>query len=84
MIDLIINFRGIVPQRQRLPAVPAVGSYLYGPGDGRRLWVVNAVALDSAVEVFCTEVSPRSAGELTAQWAAWDETIAPAVEVDTK
>jgi hypothetical protein len=69
--DVVIHFRGVGHQRQRLAAVPQPGSYLFGPGDCRRLWVVSAVVFDAAVEVFTLEVSPRLAGELTAAWAAW-------------
>jgi len=70
MIDLTIHFRGVGPQRQPLPAVPVVGSYLFGPGDARQLWVVAAVVVDAVVAVYCIEVSPRMAGELAAAWAA--------------
>jgi len=34
------NCRGMVTERRRLPTVPTVGNYLYGPGAERRLWEV--------------------------------------------
>jgi hypothetical protein len=72
MVDVVIHFRGVGPQRQQLAAVPAVGNYIFGPGAERRLWQVGAVAIDgAAVDVFAIEVSHRSVGELAAAWKAW-------------
>lgn len=77
MIDVTIHYRGAKQERRRLAAVPAVGCYLYGPGDCRRLWVVSAVVIGAAaVDVFALEVSARLAGELAAAWAAWGEPAA--------
>jgi hypothetical protein len=74
MTPVTIHFRGEHSEQQRLPAVPSVGSYVFGPEGERRLWEVSAVVLDNqAVEVFALEVSPRLASELTAAWATWGE-----------
>lgn len=74
MVDVVIHFRGVGPQRQRLAAVPQVGCYIFGPGAERRLWQVQGVAIDgAAIAVFAIEVSQRSAGELAAAWKAWGE-----------
>jgi hypothetical protein len=74
MIDVAIHYRGGGSDRRRLPAVPAAGSYIYGPGTERRLWRVAAVVLDGdGVDVFAVEVSLRLAAELTAAWATWGE-----------
>ena len=82
MVDVTIHYRGSESERRRLAAVPVVGSYTYGPGAERRLWVVSAVTIDGeAVDVYALEVSPRLAGELTAAWAAWGEPTV-AAEVD--
>ena len=62
MIELTIHCRGELSNRRRLPAVPAVGSYLFGPGAERRLWRISAVVFDGkAVDVYAIEVSPRLA-----------------------
>jgi hypothetical protein len=45
MVDVVIHFRGVGPQRQQLAAVPAVGNYIFGPGAERRLWQAAAVAI---------------------------------------
>ncbi len=53
MIDVHLHFRGAGSDRRRLPAVPVVGSYIFGPGADGRLWRVEAVVLDgAAVEVY--------------------------------
>ena len=70
MIEVTIHPRGERPERRRLPAVPVVGAYIYGP-EGR-LWRVEAVVLGGkAVHVYAAEVSSALAGELTAAWSAW-------------
>jgi hypothetical protein len=80
MVDVVIHFRGVGPQRQQLAAVPAVGNYIFGPGAERRLWQVGAVAIDgAAVDVFAIEVSHRSVGELAAAWKAWGGQEAPII-----
>jgi hypothetical protein len=85
MIDLTIHFRGAGQQRQRLEAIPALDTYLFGPGDGRRLWIVSAVVVDATVEAYCIEASPRLTSELQAQWATWGEAIVtPADEVNSE
>jgi hypothetical protein len=38
MVDVILHFRGVGPQRQRLAAIPAVGCYIFGPGAELRMW----------------------------------------------
>jgi hypothetical protein len=73
MVDVVIHFRGVGPQRQQLAALPAVGCYLFGPGAERRLWQAAAVAIGAAIDVYAIEVSRRSAAELAAAWAAWGE-----------
>ena len=78
MIDVQVHFRGVGSERQRLPAVPAVGSYRFGPSDERRLWRVSAVVVDGkTVDVYAIEVSARLAGELTAAWTTWDQAFEP-------
>ena len=82
MSDTGVHYRGFGSEQRIVAAVPVVGSYLYGPGDERRLWQVSAVAIDgAAVDVFALEVSARLAGELTAAWVAWGEPRV-AAEVD--
>jgi len=72
-----VHYRGVGSERRRLAAVPAVGTYLYGPGADRRLWQVSAVAIDGeSVALYALELSARLAAELTAAWAAWGEPIA--------
>jgi hypothetical protein len=74
VIDAAIHYQGAGSERRQLPAVPAAGCYLFGPGRERRLWEVAAVVIGGAgVAVYAVEVSPRLAGELTAAWAAWGE-----------
>ena len=70
MIDVHLHFRGELPERRRLPAVPVVGAYIIGTE--RRLWQVSAVVFDGeAVNIYATEVSSALAGELTTAWSAW-------------
>ncbi len=72
MIDVHLHFRGAGSDRRRLPAVPVVGSYIFGPGADGRLWRVEAVVLDgAAVVVYCAQESAMLAAELTATWATW-------------
>lgn len=69
VIDVYLHLRGELPERRRLPAVPVVGSYIYG--DERRLYQVSAVVFDGqSVHVYATEVSASLAGELQAAWTA--------------
>jgi hypothetical protein len=80
MTDATVHYRGVTSERRRLPALPVVGSYIYGPGAERRLWQVSAVVFDGkAVDVFVVEVSAMLATELTTAWAAWGE---PATAAD--
>jgi hypothetical protein len=72
MIDLEVHFRGTDSQRRRLPAAPAVGTYVYGAGPDRRLFQVDAVVVDGGtINVFAVPMSTRLASELTAAWATW-------------
>ena len=72
MIDAIVHYRGSGSERRHLAAVPAAGAYVFGPGAAGRLFQVAAVVVDGdQVGVYCVEVSPRLASELTAAWATW-------------
>ncbi len=76
MIDATIHYRSIGSERRRLPAVPAVGSYVYNHAPAGRVWQVSAVVFDgNGVGVFAVEVSARLAGELAAAWATWANPI---------
>ncbi len=72
MIDATIHLRGQPSDQRQLPAVPVVGSYIYG----NVLWQVAAVVFGSdGVDVYTIQVSPMLAAELTSAWAAWGESL---------
>jgi hypothetical protein len=74
MMAVTIHYRGVGSEQRQLLAVPAAGSYLFGPGAERRLWQASAVVFDGeGVDVYAIEVSPLLAGELQAQWKTWGE-----------
>ena len=81
MLDATIHYRGEKTERRRLPAVPAVGSYILDGAPARRVWRVEAVVYGGkAVALYCVEVSARMAAELVEGWARWGE--AAALDVD--
>ena len=74
LIDVQVHYCTAGSERRRLPAVPVVGAYLFGPGGERRLWQVDAVVFDGkAVAVYGVELSARLASELIIIWATWGE-----------
>ena len=74
MIDVHVHYRGAGTERRRLPAIPAVGCYVFGPGTAGRLFQVAAVVVDGdGVDVFALQVSPRLASELQEVWATWGQ-----------
>ena len=74
MIDVIVHYRGAGDERRRLPAVPAIGSYIIGPGDERRLWRIDAVVfLGDDVLLYSVAVCKKLVKELATAWAAWGE-----------
>jgi len=80
MIDVELHFRGVGSERKGLPTVPSVGSYIYGPGDERKLWRVDAVVLDGMANIYAVEVSALLTSELTAAWSAWCSPTADAAK----
>ena len=78
MVNVNLHFRG-VGNKQR--TMPTVGSYLYGPGDERRLWLVEHMLFDNGtVNLYVIEVSVGLAAEMTAEWSAWCDTTADAAK----
>jgi len=78
MINVQIHLRGTGSEARRLPAVPAVGSYLTAQG---RLWSVQSVLYGDGIHIFALGISEPTVSYLEGTWATWGDKpvdVAPA------